>query len=68
MKVKELKHMLGNYHDEMEIAISEDAEGNTLSPLAEVSLSRVAPVYNNDWQLDFDEDQGTDYVVLWPVN
>ena len=66
MNVRELVDILKNYHDDMEVFLSSDAEGNKVSLLASYSPENIART--NGWEYDFDEENGVDSLVLWPVN
>ncbi len=60
MNIKELKEIISNLPDEMEIIIQKDSEGNQYSPLLGVDLNSVyvpentwyGEAYPTDWTAD----------------
>ena len=60
MNVKELKELISNLPDEMEVVLQKDAEGNGYSPLSGVDPNAVyiaettwyGDVYSMEWSAD----------------
>ena len=60
MKVKQLRDLLLNLPDDMEIILSKDAEGNHFSPLADYNADSIyvadttysGDVYDDSWTAD----------------
>ena len=73
MLVKKLRMILEQCPDNYIVILSNDAEGNSYSPLAEVDVVMYVP--ENTYQGDIVEDQEEieeeykeNAVALWPVN
>ena len=79
MKVKQLKEILVDLPDEMEVVLSKDGEGNNFSPLAECEEGLYDP--DSTWSGSFysldilgDDDysqpgnEAKAAIVLWPTN
>lgn len=75
MKVKDLKELLSDIDDNLEVVLSCDAEGNKYSPLSDYCIGMYEP--ETTWCGDFysqedAEECGFDYnensLIFWPVN
>jgi len=79
MNVKELREILKNVDDDVEIVIAKDGEGNDFSPLSGMATGEYQMI--TTWYGDFfgseiigDEDYGqpgpntTKAICMWPVN
>jgi hypothetical protein len=78
MNVAQLKEALTNLPDDCLVVLAKDAEGNTFSPVEELSEGLYSPI--RSWFGDFiqlenvgDENyfqlpEGIPAVVIWPVN
>ena len=72
MLVKELKEKLKDVPDNFEIVLSNDGEGNSYSPLAEVDVVMYVP--ENTYignivedQEETEEEYKENAVALWPI-
>lgn len=77
MTVKELKEVLNEFDDDVIVVIT-DGQGNSFSPLAEVTVGHY--ISENGWSGDFvDEDDSEEdedinledaepAIALWPTN
>lgn len=75
MNVKELREVLAEYPDDMEVILQKDAEGNGYSPLAgaESSMYQAEEEWSGEaiHPDDYDPEDYPDaikVVVLWPVS
>ena len=78
MTVGELQQLLADFDPAAEVVLATDAEGNTFSPLSDVSLGYYLEdsSYSGDFvsneNVDEDEDINVDNapiaVALWPTN
>lgn len=74
MTVKELQRVLDKFHPEDEVILSRDAEGNSFSPLEEISHGEYIPYNSWSGELrhrrdeDDDEIHNEKAIFLWPVN
>jgi len=73
MTVKELIDQLKSLPDDMEVIISKDAEGNSHSPMYNVSEGWYVP--DSTWSGDFysdeddiDTEEAEKVLCLWPTN
>ncbi|EGI2114775.1 hypothetical protein FH832_002838 [Listeria monocytogenes] len=74
MNVAELRSQLNKLIEEgkgeLEVVVSSDAEGNSLSRLDELSISYCyedEPIHPDDVGTEFDEEDLTVRVIVWPV-
>ena len=66
MTVQELIERLSQYPMDHIVVLSEDAEGNGFSPLADMSEEEYIP--DSTYSGDLGENDEFNAVVLWPVN
>ncbi len=72
MKVYELKELLQDVSDRIEVWISSDAEGNNFKPVDEVILQEVAEddgdeiIVNSDFESN-NLGVGDQVLMIWPV-
>lgn len=78
MKVGELRTLLEDFDDDLEVVLSKDAEGNGFSHLEEVTIGYYIP--ESSWSGDFvsedesEEDEmlnlngAEEAIALWPTN
>lgn len=64
MKVAELIATLEAYDQDLNVALASDSEGNSISPLDELSHQPMVSV--SKWEMEYDPD-GKDAVILWPL-
>ena len=77
MTVKELRKLLFEVDDDLEVIMSKDGEGNGFSPFSDLGEAYYVAdskwsgdVYNEDDLEDcgIDKDEAKKCIVLWPTN
>ena len=66
LTVKDLKHLLADQPDELEIVVAHDAEGNSFSPLYEVSKEKAESLRPIPRRTKTVPPAGT-VLVIWPA-
>ena len=74
MNVRELKKQLDGVEDDTVVILSGDSEGNSFSPLVELSFANY--MSESQWHGDIEdvediedgEQPGQKAIVLWPTN
>ena len=69
MTVKELRELLLQAPDDLEVIISKDAEGNLFKPVAELGFGTYQPA--TTWYGDFETSHVKEEwtaICIWPVN
>lgn len=66
MTIGELKAVIENLPDGLEIVMSKDAEGNGFSPLSELSLQKY--LEHSDWSGELVSEEEDDLFVDEPVD
>ena len=68
MTVKELRHLLADWPDHLEVIVSHDAEGNEFSPLHEVQQGEYTPMRVHLTNDQRGKNQKTrPALILWPM-
>lgn len=76
MTVGQLRDMLADYDPSTDVIMSQDAEGNSFSPLATISLGHFERRKESWWRGTFSEPDDLDLasplernaICLWPAN
>jgi hypothetical protein len=61
-----MRKLLGAFSDDAEVVLSKDGEGNSFSPLSDLSRGRY--VADTTWCGEFHGSDEGETCCLWPVN
>lgn len=70
MKVKKLIKLLEDLDEDATVILAKDAEGNSFSPLSDITDDCKYAAHNSwsGYLLAKDVKKGKDAIVLWPTN